>query len=208
MHKKLPIELREKMYELLLDFTDTFAVPRYDKSHTNSTLTFPSAYLFSPTIMGRMVCDEVQQLFVRQAPLNFRGLLDGISIDALLDTRLPSGSIIRDLVRHVRVFVRYEVPAANATGAPVTATNTAPVRPANNVQESATDMDPDQCRANQESYIKFDSSFDGLRSMAYPSRKVRVDSCILGPRSTAEKGSLDCATYRVSDGNKGRLPSV
>lgn len=158
MHKKLPIELREKIYELLLDFTDTFAVPRYDKSHTNSTLTFLSAYLCSPTIMGRMVCDEVQQLFVRQAPLNFRSLLDGISIDALLDTRLSSGGIIRDLVRHVRVFVRYEVPAANATGAPVTATNTAPVRPAKNVQENATDTDSDQCRAEQESYIKFGSS--------------------------------------------------
>jgi len=119
MYEKLPIELREKIYELLLDFTDGLAVPRYDKKYTNNTLTFPSTYLFSPSIVGRMVCNEVQQLFVRTTPVNFHGLLDGITIDALLDTRLPSGSLIRDLVRHLRVFVRYELSAATTPRAPV-----------------------------------------------------------------------------------------
>lgn len=90
LYKKLPTELREKVDELLLDFTDTFAVLRYDKDYAGNSLIFPSTYLLSPTIIGRIICNEVQQLFIPKAPINFCGLLDNISINALLDTRLPS----------------------------------------------------------------------------------------------------------------------
>jgi hypothetical protein len=122
-----------------------------------------------------MVCDEVQQLFVRQAPLNFRGLLDGIGIDALLDTRLPSGGIIRDLVRHVRVFVRYDVPAANATGAPVTATNTTPIRP------------PTTCRRVRQTWIPTNAE------------QTKSHTSSLTPRSTA------CAAWLTQVARSGSI---
>lgn len=40
-----------------------------------------------------------------------------------------------------------------------------------------------------------DSSLDGLRSIVYSSREIKVDLCILVPRSTADEVALDRATY-------------
>lgn len=147
--------------------------------------------------MGRIICNEIQQLFVRNVPINVRGLLDSISIDALLDTRLPSGSLIRDLVKHLRVFVRYEQPTVTTTVAPVTTANAAPVMPAVKVRGYATEIDADRWQAEQESYLVFGSSLDGLRIIDYAHRKVKIDLCILGPQSTSQKGSLDRVSYNL-----------
>lgn len=70
--------------------TSQIPSPSFDTTKTMPVTHFPSNYLLSPTIIGRIICNEVQQLFIPKAPINFCGLLDNISINALLDTRLPS----------------------------------------------------------------------------------------------------------------------
>ncbi|KAF3050475.1 hypothetical protein E8E11_002689 [Didymella keratinophila] len=73
---------------------------------------------------------------------------------------------------------------------------------------SATDTDAGPWQAEQEPYVRFSSSLYGLHSIAYPSRKVRVDLCILGPRSTAEKGSLGHVTRNLFLATKPIFDSV
>ncbi|KAF1925451.1 uncharacterized protein M421DRAFT_398714 [Didymella exigua CBS 183.55] len=107
-HSTLPIELRKNIYDYLMIHVNTAArvvlpIPDVSDEHL-----FPQFPIFDEDIMGPAVSAEIKDTFICKTSFYYRGPLHGVDLDMLLDHPLPSGSLMRDLIRHLRVYVRYD----------------------------------------------------------------------------------------------------
>lgn len=130
---------------------------------------FPHFYLFEDNIVGPDTCAEAQDTFVRKASSYYRGPLDGIDLDVLLDYTLPSGSHIRDLIRHLRVYVRYNV-----------------IPPEEGLSEEEKQL------RKEASYKAFAASLASHSSITYRNRNVKIEICALVTFDGS--GTLDATT--------------
>lgn len=157
LRAKLPVELRRIVYDHLMidiDCTAPIVLPKPEVS--DELHLFPQFYLFDDNVVGPDASAETQDMFVRKASFYYRGPLDGIDLDVLLDHSLPSGGHIRDLVRHLRVYVRYDfIPH----------------------EKGLNEQEKHLCE--KVSYKAFATSLVPLSGITYRNRKVRIEICVL-----------------------------
>jgi hypothetical protein len=111
------MELREKVYEFLFDSNIPRTVPQNDDANTktltprkslSTTDIFHDEYIFNPNILGPVLSSEIQALVLRTTPIYFRGCVLCPDVAELLDMQLASGDYVRDLIRHLRVYLRFD----------------------------------------------------------------------------------------------------
>lgn len=69
---------------------------------------FQGDYIFDKEIMGVATSQEIQETFLRTTPIYLRGCSEYPDVKQLLDVPLSSGKHVRDIVRHLRVYLRFE----------------------------------------------------------------------------------------------------
>ena len=128
IHASLPLEVRESIYEHVFDISEPIVIPRMEHPKVkivNGRLQYGSAgacehakamreelnpfmqnYCFSVAVMGSPVSTEFQNLVLRKTPFYFRGSRTSPNVRQLLNTEIPPGVYFRDLVRHLRVYLR------------------------------------------------------------------------------------------------------
>jgi hypothetical protein len=124
--------------------------------------------------MGPAASTEMKELFIRKTPIYFRGMLGSVGIDELLNMRLPSGSHIRELIRHVRIYVRCDEPTLAADNIKAKKQNT-----------------------ESQSYAQLSAQLGPLHCIDYAARKIKLEICILAPQATVSCGALNCMTYNI-----------
>jgi hypothetical protein len=125
---RLPLELREKVYKNLLNFTTPIVIPRTEHSdpalHSHSQETgqlrtgdlnpFRNDYYFNHSVMGPQTSTEIQELALRKTPFYFSGSKDAPDIKDFLDIQLQNGKHTRNLIQHLRMYLRCQVFAGDA----------------------------------------------------------------------------------------------
>jgi hypothetical protein len=121
LQTKLPLELREMVYENLVDPSSPRVVPRSEESKPDvqsSTARpidswngglFEVEHACHPEVMGLQTSDEIREYLVRKTPLYIRGTRTQYDqLQRLLQTSVSSGRLVRDFTRHLRVYLRCE----------------------------------------------------------------------------------------------------
>lgn len=169
LYLNLPIELREKIYDDLIDWGKPFATPQ--RETPDELQPFPRTFAFEAEVMGPEVSAEIIDLFVRTDPVYFRGLLDGVSIETMLDLCLPSSTSVRNLIRHLRVYVSYDYALWQ-----------------DYIEADDTICDKSPGEILWESLLP-------LQTMAYSDRNIKIEICILVMNSTSFSPEISRATY-------------
>lgn len=112
MQSKLPLEVRENIYAHLFDASHPRAVAHHETSE-NLFLApsdiFHNEWIFDKKVMGETTSQEIQGQVLRTTPIYFRGRAKFfLNVQDLLDIKLSSGEEVKDLIRHLRVYLRVE----------------------------------------------------------------------------------------------------
>ncbi|KAF1350478.1 hypothetical protein EJ07DRAFT_32995, partial [Lizonia empirigonia] len=132
---------------------------------------FPRTFSFDVEVMGPEVSAEIIDFFVRRDSVYFRGLLDGISLETVLDLRLTSSTYVRDLIRHLRVYVSYDYALRQ------------------------DHIEADDTIRDKAPYEILRESLAPLQNIAYTDRKIKIEICILVMNSASVTQEISRATY-------------
>jgi hypothetical protein len=110
---KLPIELREQVYQSLFDRDIPRVVPksrsaRNDQDYMEVREIFPDGYVFDQKIMGVATVREIQETLLRTTPIYLREDTYYSSLRQLLNTKLSRGRYVRDFIRYLRVYLDFD----------------------------------------------------------------------------------------------------
>ena len=173
---RLPIELREKVYESLFDHDVPRAVPKSEDANNthrwNNTLdatdVFHNEYIFYEKVMGLVISQEVQDICFRTTPIYFRGCKSFPDVNDLLSIQLPSGKHCRDLVRHLRVYLRFEH-FQNEKAVELLSQPT--ILPPNSLFTEA--------QLELEMYKAYSARLDALAQLPSQTHKIKLEICVL-----------------------------
>ena len=175
MQTKLPLELREEIYLSLFDRDIPRAVPQTEdardtqrlNSRVNASEVFHNEYIFDEEVMGPVTGQEIQETCLRRTPIYFRGCARFPDVHQLLDYQLPSGRYVRDIIRHLRVYLRFEhfqddVAAAYRSAQPA-------ILPINSLfTEGQLELE----------MYKICLNLNGLKQLPFQSHKIKLEICI------------------------------
>ncbi|CAE7024192.1 hypothetical protein P3342_005370 [Pyrenophora teres f. teres] len=196
MRAVLPSELRENVYKHIFDTTNPIVVPRLDKvksvtpinrihcgvkreqSSTKQDPMDPFAfdYYFSPAIMGLPTSIDIQDLAFRKNPFYFRGCRNSPKVTDFLDLKVQSGKHIRDLVRHLRVYLRCEDFERDVI-------YETQVVPPTTIKVSASII---QTMDEPATYAQYRSRLDGLQTLNYANHKIVLEVCVFYKQHTLD----------------------
>jgi hypothetical protein len=105
------------VYANLIDMTSPIVVPQAEDSIRIAQSTrqvsdhhdpFQRVAAFDADIMSPQISHEVRELAMRRTPIYVRGTQCMDPIAALLSTRVSPGTSVRDVIHHLRVYLRCE----------------------------------------------------------------------------------------------------
>lgn len=120
--------------------------------------------------MGSSVSTEFQNLVLRKTPFYFRGSRTSLNVRQLLNTEIRPGVYFRDLVRHLRVYLRSNAAFHDAEDV---ATGVSRAQIACYSEHVTLDV-PSTCAM----YV---DRLEGLETINYTNHTVVLELCFLGP---------------------------
>jgi hypothetical protein len=180
LQTRLPLKLREKVYENLVDPTIPIVVPKIEGTdralhlHSDGLRQHPTIDLnpfggnryFDSHIVGPHISEYIQALALRKTPFYFRGCRNAPDVKSFLDIQLKNGTHIRDHIRLVRVYLRCESFSGNAVY---------PQTP-NSSHTSQTHL---PIALDEEArYAMYASRLRGLHTLNYTKHKVSLEICV------------------------------
>lgn len=121
MCAKLPIELRQKVYEELVGLFEPRIFPEHGWESSSSALCweknsgprraciFPDEIAFDERLMGTEVCCEIMEFYLRRTPIYFHAYPGGPNLADFLSVQLATGKRIASLIRHIRILLRWDM---------------------------------------------------------------------------------------------------
>jgi hypothetical protein len=115
--ERLPIELREHIYEYLVADDRPKVVPQGEPSRHSPTIPgqadanwnpFRDNPVFNTRIMGHSIGYETRAYFVRTTPIYFRGPQRAYGLEEFLKIEVQPCIYLCDLIRHLRVYLSCE----------------------------------------------------------------------------------------------------
>lgn len=176
LQKKLPLELREMVYENLVDLTSPIVIPKEENSTNiikNSTQIsenhdpFQKVAAFDSDIMGPQIAHETRELTMRKTLICLRGAQCIDPIAALTSTRVSPGKSVRDAIRHLRVYLRCETFEKDLSE------HLAKVSPLFEPEEEQ------RRHAEPRMYASYSRRLKRLEELPYNEHKIKVEICIL-----------------------------
>ncbi|KAI4712642.1 hypothetical protein J4E89_002910 [Alternaria sp. Ai002NY15] len=192
IHASLPLEVRENIYEHVFDISKPIVIPRLEhpnveivngrlqsgsagasehaKAMHEELSPFKQDYCFSVAVMGSPTSAEFQNLALRKTPFYFRGSRTSLNVRHLLNTEIRPGVYFRDLVRHLRVYLRSNAAFHEA-------------------EDIAAGADRAQLASYSE-YVTLDvpstcamylDRLEGLETLNYTNHTVMLELCFLAP---------------------------
>lgn len=176
LQTKLPLELRQMVYENLVDVHSPIMIPRSEKTAQPEYVSNPSIpvprslnpldghFAFDVRVVGRQIANETREYFLRRTPLFFRG---SGNLATLLELTAVPGKQIQDVTRHLRVYVRAEAFETELSGF---------LRGLPDVFSSQAER-----RAHGEArmYDAYAKRLTALDDIPFKDRKIKLEICIL-----------------------------
>jgi hypothetical protein len=180
LHTRLPLELREKVYENLFDLTIPIIVPKTEDidrtlhSHSDGMRKHPTIYLnpfggnryFDSHVVGPHISEDIQELALRKTPFYFRGCRNAPDVKSFLDIQFQNGTQIRDYIRHLRVYLRCD----NFSGAAVYEQTPNSSRTKHTLLPIET--------GEEARYAMYASRLRGVHTLNYTKHKIRLEICV------------------------------
>lgn len=119
LETKLPLELRETIYEYIVGASSPKVLPKSEGNDrqafdgwADSAIVldpFKDEPLFEGRIMGIPISDEIREAFIKTTTLYLRGSHQAERLKTLFNMEVtPGGKKVRDLTQHVRMYLRCE----------------------------------------------------------------------------------------------------
>jgi hypothetical protein len=179
LHAKLPLEIREMIYEYLVESHLPRVLPKTEDynhatcvhiasttSQTSCVDPFHDEYIFDESIMGKDTSNETQTHLLRTTPLYLRGRHLASDIPSLFDISTSSCKHLRDHVRYLRVYLRCE-------------------NFERDVSSLMTESDPvwlgDEVKRNNSElqiYDEYRSHLENLCNLPFQSHRIQLELCI------------------------------
>jgi hypothetical protein len=183
LQRWLPLELRELVYSYLAaDHTPT-VVPRTEpktaSSHVEPDFSssrqdlnpFRPNFMFNTRVMGDDIAHETREYILRKTPVYFRGSQTTSELADFLEIQIQSRRYVRDVIRHLRVYLRCERFTECFTV---------------HLDKPGDGMPPpwfkhEQTTLYQERrmYEAYCASLKGLQKLPYDKHPIKIEICIL-----------------------------
>jgi hypothetical protein len=125
---------------------------------------FHGEYIFDRKVMGVPTSQEIQEAFLRTTPIYFRGVATYTHVKQLLDVQLSSGKYVRDLVRHLRVYLRFE---RFATDRSSVSSSVVPLESLFSASQLEVAL-----------YQSYSGRLDGLEQLSLRDHKIKLEICV------------------------------
>lgn len=132
----------------------------------DATDIFHNEYMFDEKVMGLSISREIQDHCLRTTPVYFRGGSKYPDVLELLNIQLSSGKHVRELVRHLRVYLRLERFQTEIRQV----RDTPSIFPINNLFTDA--------QLELELYKTYAGRLDAVASLPFKDHKIRLEICV------------------------------
>jgi hypothetical protein len=124
-------------------------------------------YMFQDKLMGKEAIQEIEEAFFRTIPIYFRGCAKFPDVSQLLDARLPSGRQVRDIIRYLRVYLRFERFQSKKRAA--TSNHLSIVAPTSLYTDAQLEL---------EMYKVYSARLDALAQLPFQAHKIKLEICV------------------------------
>ncbi|KAF2036085.1 hypothetical protein EK21DRAFT_46860, partial [Setomelanomma holmii] len=126
---------------------------------------FSDKYVFDPNIMGATISREIRYFYIKNTPIYFRGCHDADQVGRRLHVNVFAGQRVRDVVRHLRIYLRCENFMSYLSGLPTGL-------------PYFEDLDERRVRGERYMYELWCSRLAPLHQLPYDKHKIKVEICI------------------------------
>lgn len=126
---------------------------------------FSKAYMFDAKIVGTETSNEVRSLLLNTTPVYIRGPLCAHELERFLNVPMPYNRCIRDVVRHLRIYLRCETFLPDSTRIQC---QVPPVLYGNETRNHGEHF----------TYETYRSNLVNLDSLPHEKRKINVEICV------------------------------
>jgi hypothetical protein len=150
---------------------------------------FYGEYIFDRKVMGVPTSQEIQEAFLHTTPIYFRGVATYTHVKQLLHVQLSSGKYVRDLVRHLRVYLRFErFPTERSS----VSSSIVPLESLFSASQLEVAL-----------YQAYSGRMDGLEQLSLRDHKTKLDICVFyffnvyDSRDSEEDSRIRCNLFQT-----------